>query len=268
MNLYDGLEVRRTREIHRDSLFRGAGLRIFHLYARWLTVHGSLSRMLSTLPFSSFLPASVSSLNRPLVLGILGGIGSGKTSIARGLSQHFRILLLDADQVGHAVLNEADVQAQLRQHFGADVFTAEGTVDRRKLAAQVFGPAPEQAQALRVLNSIVHPLIRSRLVDQIAGVDPDVEVIVLDAAVMLEAKWDGACDALVFVDTPYADRLARVQQRGWTAAELDRREASQISLEEKRQRSQFVIDNSQSLEHSLRQLADFVRRRQAQSLAP
>ena len=81
----------------------------------------------------------------------------------------------------------------------------------------------------------------------------------LDAAVMLEASWNDLCQAIVFIDVPFADRLARVQQqRGWNEDELRRREASQLTLEEKRHRATVVIDNSKTLDDAVNQLRDFI----------
>ena len=76
---------------------------------------------------------------------------------------------------------------------------------------------------------------------------------------MLEAGWNDLCDTIVFVDTPFETRLKRVEEnRGWTADELRRREASQISLEDKRAASEFIVDNSGSLERAVEQLAAFI----------
>ncbi len=76
---------------------------------------------------------------------------------------------------------------------------------------------------------------------------------------MLEAGWAGQCDFLAFVDTPFETRLNRIhEQRNWTADELERREASQLPLDEKRKAADFIVDNSGSLEQSIAQLAKFV----------
>ena len=85
------------------------------------------------------------------------------------------------------------------------------------------------------------------------------DVIVLDAALLLESDWHEMCQAIVFLETPHESRLQRVAGRGWTAAELGRREASQLSLDEKRQRVDFVLDNSGPLEESARVLANWLR---------
>lgn len=202
----------------------------------------------------------MSSRPKPLVIGVLGGIGSGKSAVASGLSQHFQILVLDADKVGHELLADADVQTQLRERFGTDIFTPSGSVDRRVLASHVFGTDEQHQQARLDLNRILHPRIRAALIQRMQLAPPDTEVVMLDAAVMLEAGWNDLCQAIVFIDVPFADRLARVQQqRGWTEDELRRRESSQLSLEEKRHRATVVIDNSQSLDAAVNQLRDFIQ---------
>lgn len=193
------------------------------------------------------------------MIGVLGGIGSGKSAVASGLSRYFPTLILDADKVGHELLADADVQQQLRVRFGPDIFTPEGQVDRRLLASRVFGTDSAHQLARQDLNQILHPRIRNELIRRLREAPPEIEVIVLDAAVMLEAGWGDVCDAIVFVDVPEETRIARVTaNRGWTADELQRREASQISLDEKRRRSHVVVDNSTSLDDAVSQLRDAV----------
>jgi len=195
------------------------------------------------------------------VIGVLGGIGSGKSAVASGLSQYFPTLLLDADKVGHELLAMTDVQTQLRSRFGSGIFAPDGSVDRRALASHVFGTHNDQRQARHDLNRILHPRIRAALEQRLAEVSPDIAVVVLDAAVMLEAGWDDLCQAIVFIDVPEADRVARVkQQRGWSEDELRQRESSQLSLDEKRRRSTAVIDNSKSLADAVQQLCGIIER--------
>lgn len=211
-------------------------------------------------PLSLTPPASVSSRPQPPVIGVLGGIGSGKSAIAQSLSTTLQTLVLDADKAGHEVLTQPEIQERIKQRFGDEVFSASGAVDRRALAAKVFGTEAWQQQARLDLNAIVHPAIRSRLVQQIDNADPELDVLILDAAVMLEAGWDDLCDAIVFVDTPFETRLARVHSRGWSEDELRRREASQISLDDKRRRADLVIQNSGQLEDGVHKLVQFISR--------
>jgi dephospho-CoA kinase len=203
---------------------------------------------------------------RTLVVGLIGGVGSGKSTIAARLSEHLRVVVLNADAAGHRALTSQYIQNQLRRRFGDGIFTPAGEVRRDRLAALVFGDDAAQRQARHDLEQIVHPEIRSELKRQLeqARQQGDLDVIVIDAALLLEAGWNELCDAVVFVDTPYEQRLARIQaSRGWTADELARREQSQTSLEDKRAAADFVINNSGLIEESVRQLLSWIRQRQA-----
>jgi dephospho-CoA kinase len=209
----------------------------------------------------SELFSSVSTRKQTLVVGILGGIGSGKSAVSRGLSNHFKTYLIDADRVGHEVLGIPTVKDNIRQAFGDSVFDG-AEICRKSLAGKVFGSESHHKQALIKLEKIVHPEIRRQVEKQLAEISSDTEVVVLDAAVMLEAGWNDLCDTIVFVDTPFETRLKRVEEnRGWTADELRRREASQVSIEDKRAVSEFVVDNSGSLANAVQQLASFIDKR-------
>ncbi len=203
----------------------------------------------------------MSTRKKTLVVGILGGIGSGKSAVSRGLSNNFKIYLIDGDRIGHEALGIPNVKDDIRRAFGSSVFDG-AEICRKSLAGKVFGSENHHKQALFELEKIVHPEIRRQVEKQLAGISSDTNVVVLDAAVMLEAGWNDLCDTIVFVDTPFETRLKRVQEnRGWTADELRRREASQISVEDKRAVSEFIVDNSGSLENAVQQLASFIEKR-------
>jgi dephospho-CoA kinase len=215
--------------------------------------------LVSRLPSELF--PGVSTRKKTLVVGILGGIGSGKSEVSRGLSKHFKTFLIDADRVGHDVLGIPTVQDDIRQAFGDSVFD-RAEICRKSLAQKVFGSELHHKQALIELEKIAHPEIRRQVEKQIADIPHETDVVVLDAAVMLEAGWNDLCDTIVFVDTPFETRLKRVEEnRGWTADELRRREASQVSLEDKRAVSEFIVDNSGSLENAVQQLTAFIDKR-------
>lgn len=183
------------------------------------------------------------------ILGIVGGIGSGKTAIAEEVGQRIPSHRLDGDSAGHQVLKQSEVQSQLRHLFGDEVFDGDGNVIRAAIARKVFGPGPGETLARRQLEAIVHPPIRELLrreLDRIQSTG-QVRVIFLDAPVLLESGWDALCDAIIFVDVPREQRLARVLRRGWTEDEFNRREASQLPVEEKRCRADFIVNNSGDL---------------------
>jgi dephospho-CoA kinase len=188
------------------------------------------------------------------IIGLIGGVASGKSVVA----EQFRRLgaeVLDADRVGHDVLRLSDVRDAIRKHFGDNVFGADGEVDRKALGSIVFAPPPSGPEELAVLEQLTHPEIRRRLrlkVDQLAA--NGVIATVLDAPVMLKAGWDKFCDVVIYIDAPDEIRRRRAQSRGWTREEFQAREAAQESLDSKRQRADFVVDNSGSEEYTQQQI--------------
>ncbi|WP_437206263.1 dephospho-CoA kinase [Planctomicrobium sp. SH664] len=197
------------------------------------------------------------------VIGIVGGIGSGKSTVTAALAQHFRCVRLDADAAGHKALKLPEVKNQLRQVFGEDVFDSHGEISRPQIASRVFGDAPAQQQARQRLEQIVHPVIRAEIYAELKQhqTGRDCDLILLDAALLLESGWAEVCDAVVFIETPLEQRQQRVASRGWDAAELKRREASQMDLQEKRRRADLEIDNSRSVENAATQLANWLKTR-------
>jgi dephospho-CoA kinase len=198
------------------------------------------------------------------IIGFAGGVGSGKSTLAAGLARRWRVQVLDADVAGHAALEQADVQSSLRAAFGGEIFDASGRVVRSRLAQRVFGEAPEKVSARKQLEAVVHPVIRATLQRELGSLRESgaCDLIVLDAAVMLESGWSSLCDAIVFIDVPREVRVARVKQtRGWSAEELDRREASQWPLDRKRAAADFVVANEGEVDSAVRSLCVFLEQR-------
>ena len=188
----------------------------------------------------------VPSSRRPCpVIGILGGVGSGKSSVARQVSG---AVVIDADRIGHELLGSQAVRDQIVGEFGESILTADGTIDRSQLAELVFGPDEDAHNHRETLENILHPEIRRVAEHQIRSVPTGTKCVIVDAALLLEAGWKDVCDAIVFVDTPLSVRQSRVAEtRGWNSAELERRERSQMSLKEKRRHADLIVDNSASL---------------------
>ncbi|HXY34966.1 MAG TPA: dephospho-CoA kinase [Planctomycetaceae bacterium] len=195
------------------------------------------------------------------VIGIVGGIGSGKSSVARWVAaRHQDVTLISGDEIGHEVLTEAAVRDAIRKRFGEPVFHADGQINRRALGQVVFGSSREHHWARDDLERIVHPRIRETIAEKIAtAAAAGQRAVLLDAAVLFEAGWNDLCHAVVFIDVPRDERYARLREiRGWDDAETERRESSQASLESKRSRSQFIVDNSGPLEAAGRQLEEIL----------
>ncbi|MDG3003116.1 dephospho-CoA kinase [Paludisphaera mucosa] len=175
------------------------------------------------------------------VVGLIGGVGGGKSAAAAALAAR-GAFVIDADSVGHATLRRPEVVRRLAERFGDGILDVDGGVDRRALGRIVF--ADEAAR--RDLESIVHPL----MVDEFERLTADAErrddarFVILDAAVLLESGWDRACDLVVYIDASQAIRLERVRRsRGWSAEELERREAAQWPVDRKMARADRVLIN-------------------------
>jgi dephospho-CoA kinase len=178
------------------------------------------------------------------ILGLLGGVASGKSTVA-DLFRQRGAAVLDADRAGHEVLRLPAVRAAIGGRWGNEVIGSDGEINRSALARIVFAPSPEGQLELAELERITHPEIRKRLKAKIEQLTQQgTPVVILDAPVMLKAGWNKLCDALAFVDCPIEQRLARALKRGWTPEEFQRREAAQEPVEEKRRLADFVLDNS------------------------
>jgi dephospho-CoA kinase len=197
--------------------------------------------------------AKVGAFDRMKTIGLVGGVASGKSLVAKMLVD-LGAGLLDADRTGHAVLAEDPaVQRAVHQRWGDEVFAADGTVDRSAIAKRVFAASGSAELDRRFLEELLHKRIRKRLLqkkDQFAAEGKT--AVVLDAPVLLEAGWGPMCDILLMVDVPREIRLNRALNRGWTEAEFDRREAAQWSVDDKRREAHFMITNAGS-EDELRQ---------------
>jgi dephospho-CoA kinase len=196
------------------------------------------------------------SAQRKPVIGLLGGIGSGKSQASAAFARRGAVVV-NADGLAHEALRQPDVREQIVARWGKELLDESGQVQRRKLGAIVFAD-PEERKALELL---VHPWIKALIKEEVekAQEDPRVPFVVLDAAIMLEAGWSGVCDRLVFVDAPRELRLRRVaEQRGWSAPEVEARESAQLTLTEKRLRADHVLDNSASLAHLQQQVDELL----------
>jgi dephospho-CoA kinase len=194
-----------------------------------------------------------------LVVGIAGGVASGKSLVARCF-QHFGAEVLDGDRIGHEVLQEPEVIQQIVHRWG-DGILDDGQISRPRLGRIVFGPPPDGPEALKHLERITHQRIGEEIQRRLdlARHDPSRQACVLDAALMFKVGWDQMCDRIVFVDTPLKIRIQRSRQRGWTAVEVEKREANQTSVLEKKSKSTDVIDSSKSKDATYRQAADLWR---------
>lgn len=181
------------------------------------------------------------------VIGLTGGIASGKSTAAAYLRE-LGATVIDADRLGHRTYEPgAPGFERIVNAFGADVIAADGTIDRRALGGKVFG----DPEALARLTDIVWPLIRELALQEIAGLRTagKVHIVVLEAAVLLEANWDDVVDevwVVVVEESVAIDRL--VSRDGMSRDDALARIHSQLSNRERLERSDRAIDNSGTLD--------------------
>lgn len=184
-----------------------------------------------------------------LTIGLVGGVASGKSFVAECFRQ-LGAAVLDADKTGHAVLYEPAIIDAIRGRWGDGVLDAQGNVNRSAVAKIVFAPGNDAEK--QFLQKLTHPRIEARLqrqMEQLQASDSPPPAVVIDAALLFDAGWDKLCDKIVFVDAPRDIRLERAVARGWSAEQFAAREAAQMPLEEKRNRSHIAIRNARSREN-------------------
>lgn len=190
-------------------------------------------------------------LSKP-VIGLMGGIGSGKSLVARQFAE-LGCGVIDADQLARDAYADPAVVGQIVDWWGKAVINEQDghgdgqvseavTLDRRKIAAIVFDQPAERER----LEGLIHPVVHTgrKVLRERFEADSGVVAIVEDCPLLLEVGLEDECDVLVFVDSPRDQRLARVQStRGWDEAELTRREKNQIGLDKKVDRADYVLKN-------------------------
>lgn len=200
-----------------------------------------------------------------LRVGLTGGLASGKSFVGEAL-RDMGCLLVQADELGHEALTPGGAAyAPVIAEFGREVVTAEGTIDRRALAALVFADAGRLAR----LNALVHPAVVRReeeLIAEFARRDPG-GIAVVEAAILIETGSYRRFDKLILVTCDEEQQVARALRReGAVEGDIRARISRQMPLEEKRKYADFVIDTSGQKEDTLRQtraVYDSLRRNQS-----
>jgi dephospho-CoA kinase len=175
-----------------------------------------------------------------LLVGLTGGLGAGKSTVARLLADRGAVLV-DADELARRALEQGSrAYRQVCDLFGDEVVTASGELDRAAIAATVFSD-PERRRAL---ESIVHPEVFRMLAETVEARRGTDDIIVFDAPLIVETGFQDACDVVVVVTAPVEDRVARaVQDRGMTADQARARIGAQIDDAEREAVADVIIRN-------------------------
>jgi dephospho-CoA kinase len=209
------------------------------------------------------LPVTIARVfkDRPII-GIAGGIGSGKSFVAR-LFGELGCCVIQADEQVRLAYEDPEIRAILRQWWGSAIFSADGSVNRSEIARRVFSDSIERSGERARLEQLLHPWIarqRDLLMEQ-ASKDAGVLAFVWDTPLLFETGLDRQCDAVVYVQAPQDLRIRRVSQaRGWDAMEIIRREKLQLPLDKKQSMSHYTIANTADAAASSSQVREILSR--------
>ena len=194
-------------------------------------------------------------------IGITGGVGAGKSAVLDYLATKPGVRVMLADEIAHELMEPGtDCYEQIRQAFPEhDIYKQDGHFDRIKLAKVIFSDENKRAG----MNGIVHPAVKAYVIAEAKRERQEgtLALLVLEAALLIEEHYDEICDELWYIYTTEENRRARLKaSRGYSDAHVDRIFASQLSEEEYRRHCRVVIDNNGTLEETLTQTEEALRR--------
>ena len=193
--------------------------------------------------------------SKPAIIGITGGISSGKSTVSRMLAS-LGAEIVDADEMCHRLILVNKVKNKIIERFGDTVQDIYGKIDRSRLAEIVL----QDKTCLDDLCNILHPIVIEQIRSKIAEIEKRGRrrAIVIDAALLEESGLSLMCDFMIFVNTVSDHRVIRSKiSRHWHDGELEKRERFQMSLEDKRKKADYVIDNNFTEENTFRQIKEF-----------
>ena len=188
-------------------------------------------------------------------IGITGGVGAGKSKILDYLAGKPNVRVMLADEIAHDLMEPGtDCYERLRERFGnEDIYCEDGHFDRLKLASVIFSDEDKREQ----LNAIVHPAVKEYVKQQLLEErrQGQLQLLVLEAALLIDEHYDEICDELWYINTSRENRRARLKEsRGYSDEKIDSIMNSQLKETDFRRYCSVVIDNSDSLTESRRQI--------------
>lgn len=192
------------------------------------------------------------------IIGITGGVGSGKSRVLSYMEEQFGAVICQADHVAWELQKPGQkCYAQIVEHFGREILRDDGTIDRKELGQIVFNDSDE----LLVLNGIMHPAVKDAILEQIQmEQQKKTEYFVLEAALLLEDGYKQICDELWYIYTDDITRRLRLKEsRAYSDEKIDAIMASQLSEEIFRKECQIMIDNSGDFEDTCYQIDEAMK---------
>ena len=182
------------------------------------------------------------------MVGLTGGIGSGKSTVARMLADRGAVVV-DADLIAREVVDRPEVLAALAEKFGPEILAADGTLDRAALAERAF----VTDELRKELEAITHPPIGEEFLRRVAAAPAD-GIVVHDVPLLVESTRGYQYGGVIVVVAPKEVRLQRLEERGVPRADAERRMVLQATDEERAKVATWILDNSGDVEHLERQI--------------
>lgn len=202
--------------------------------------------------------------NNMKIIGITGGVGSGKSEVLKFLGENYQATVCEADKMAHKLQMSGErCYERIVEHFGAEILDDEKEIDRKKLGAIVFADAEE----LQFLNQMIHPEVKRDFLERIQSERmKGTTLLVFEAALLLEEHYEEICDEVWYIYTEKSIRVQRLKEaRGYTEERCEEIMQNQNPDELFFQKCDRVIDNSGSLEETKRQIKEILEKMEIQS---
>lgn len=196
------------------------------------------------------------------IIGVTGGVGSGKTELLHYIEKNYRCRILLADEASHEVMQKGGrIYEPLVALLGSSVLDSSGEINRKEMAARIFS----QEELLGRVNALIHPAVREYILEAVAeerekaaaGADDAVDYFFLEAALLIECGYRSVVDEMWYIYCDLAVRRERLKKsRGYSDGKIDSILSSQLTEAEFRSGSDVVIDNSGNLEDAYRQIRE------------
>lgn len=196
------------------------------------------------------------------IIGVTGGVGSGKTELLHYIEKNYRCRILLADEAAHEVMQKGGrIYEPLVALLGSSVLDSSGEINRKEMAARIFS----QEELLGRVNALIHPAVREFILEAVAeerekaaaGAEDAVDYFFLEAALLIECGYRSVVDEMWYIYCDLAVRRERLKKsRGYSDGKIDSILSSQLTEAEFRSGSDVVIDNSGNLEDAYRQIRE------------
>lgn len=184
--------------------------------------------------------------SKPMVIGITGGVGAGKSEVLHYLGNKDQCQVYELDKIAHQLQQPGQkCHGMIVEHFGKDILNEVGAIDRERLSEKVFA----NKVSLDTLNEIIHPQVMEYIELQIKGISKEIQIIVIEGALLIEAGYRSCCDEFWYIHASKEVRLARViEARGYTKEKFEGIHNNQLEDSVFMKECDRIIDNSQGKE--------------------